>query len=41
VFSKNRDRRIEHDAVRELFNATGEMADQSGPAKLFGMDKKD
>ena len=27
VFSKNRDRLIEHDAVTELFNATVEMAD--------------
>ena len=28
VFSKNRDRLIEHDAVTELFNATVEMADK-------------
>lgn len=28
VFSKNRDRLIEHDAVTELFNATVEMAEQ-------------
>ena len=30
VFSKNRDRLIEHDAVTELFNATVEMANQRG-----------
>jgi transposase len=30
VFSKNRDRLIEHDAVTELFNATVEMAQQRG-----------
>jgi IS5 family transposase len=30
VFSKNRDRLIEHDAVSELFNATVEMADKRG-----------
>lgn len=30
VFSKNRDRLIEHDAVTELFNATVEMARQKG-----------
>jgi transposase len=30
VFSKNRDRLIEHDAVTDLFNATVEMADQRG-----------
>lgn len=30
VFSKNRDRLIEHDAVTELFNATVEMAHQRG-----------
>ena len=30
VFSKNRDRLIEHDAVTELFNATVEMADKRG-----------
>ena len=30
VFSKNRDRRIEQDAVTELFNATVEMADKRG-----------
>jgi transposase len=30
VFSKNRDRLIEHDAVTEMFNATVEMADQRG-----------
>ena len=30
VFSKNRDRLIEHDAVTELFNATVEMAKQRG-----------
>ena len=30
VFSKNRDRLIEHDAVTELFNATVEMADKTG-----------
>ncbi len=30
VFSKNRDRPIEHDAVTELFNATVEMADKRG-----------
>jgi transposase len=30
VFSKNRDRLIEHDAVTELFNATVEMAEQRG-----------
>jgi IS5 family transposase len=30
VFSKNRDRLIEHDAVAELFNATVEMADKRG-----------
>ena len=30
VFSKNRDRFIEHDAVAELFNATVAMADQRG-----------
>lgn len=31
VFSKNRDRLIEHDAVAELFNATVEMAEPRGP----------
>jgi transposase len=30
VFSKNRDRLIEHDAVTELFNATVEMARKKG-----------
>ena len=30
VFSKNRDRLIEHDTVTELFNATVEMADKRG-----------
>ena len=30
VLGKNRDRRIEHDAVTELFNATIEMAEQRG-----------
>jgi transposase len=30
VFSKNRDRLIEHDAVTELFNATVEMATKKG-----------
>lgn len=30
VFSKNRDRLIEHDAVTELFNATVQMAEQRG-----------
>ena len=30
VFSKNRDRLIEHDAVTQLFNATVEMADKRG-----------
>ena len=30
VFSKNRDRLIEHDAATELFNATVEMADMRG-----------
>ncbi|MEQ6436620.1 IS5 family transposase [Comamonas sp. w2-DMI] len=30
VFSKNRDRLIEHDAVTDLFNATVEMADKRG-----------
>ena len=30
VFSKNRDRLIEHEAVAELFNATVEMAEQRG-----------
>jgi IS5 family transposase len=30
VFSKNRDRLIEHDAVTELFNATVEMASKRG-----------
>ena len=30
VFSKNRDRLIEHDAVTALFNATVEMADKRG-----------
>ncbi len=30
VFSKNRNRLIEHDAVTELFNATVEMAQQRG-----------
>lgn len=30
VFSKNRDRLIEHEAVTELFNATVEMANQRG-----------
>jgi len=30
VFSKNRDRLIEHDAVTELFNATVEMANERG-----------
>lgn len=30
VFSKNRDRRIEHDAVTGLFNATVDMSDQRG-----------
>lgn len=30
VFSKNRDRLIEHDVVTELFNATVEMAHQRG-----------
>ncbi|MFN7309529.1 MAG: IS5 family transposase, partial [bacterium] len=30
VFSKNRDRLIEHDAVTELFNATVEMANRRG-----------
>jgi len=30
VFSKNRDRLIEHDAATELFNATVEMADKRG-----------
>ena len=30
VFSKNRDRLIEHDAVAELFNATVAMADKRG-----------
>ncbi len=30
VFSKNRDRLIEHDAVTELFNATVEMAHERG-----------
>ena len=30
VFSKNRDRLIEHDAVTELFNATVAMADKRG-----------
>ena len=30
VFSKNRDRLIEHDAVTELFNATVAMAEQRG-----------
>lgn len=30
VFSKNRDRLIEHDVVTELFNATVEMAEQRG-----------
>jgi transposase len=32
VFSKNRDRLIEHDAVTELFNATVEMANRRGAA---------
>ncbi len=32
VFSKNRDRLIEHDAVIELFNATVEMAQAQGAA---------
>jgi transposase len=30
VFSKNRDRLIEHDAVTDLFNATVDMAEQRG-----------
>ena len=30
VFSKNRDRMIEHDAVTEMFNATVNMAEQRG-----------
>lgn len=30
VFSKNRDRLIEHEAVTELFNVTEEMADKRG-----------
>lgn len=30
VFSKNRDRLIEHEAVTQLFNATVEMADKQG-----------
>lgn len=30
VFSKNRDRLVEHDVVTELFNATVEMADKRG-----------
>ena len=30
VFSKNRDRLIEHDTVTELFNATVQMAEQRG-----------
>ena len=30
VFSKNRDRLIEHDAVTDLFNATVDMADKRG-----------
>ena len=30
VFSKNRDRLIEHDALTELFNATVDMADKRG-----------
>ncbi len=30
VFSKNRDRLIEHDAVTDLFNATVQMADKRG-----------
>jgi transposase len=30
VFSKNRDRLIEHDVITELFNATIEMADKRG-----------
>ena len=30
MFSKNRDRLIEHDTVTELFNATVEMADKRG-----------
>ncbi len=30
VFSKNRDRLIEHDAVTELFNATVAMTEQRG-----------
>lgn len=31
VFSKNRKRLIQHDAVTELFNATVAMAEQRGP----------
>jgi transposase len=30
VFSKNRDRLIEHEAVTEMFNATVDMADKRG-----------
>ncbi len=30
VFSENRDRLIEHDAVTELFNAAAEMAEERG-----------
>ena len=30
MFSKNRDRLIEHDTVTELFNAMVEMADKRG-----------
>lgn len=40
VFSKNRDRLIEHDAVTDLFNATVEMADKCGllPGEHFSVD---
>lgn len=40
VFSKNRDRLIEHDAVTDLFNATVEMAEQRGLLSLehFSVD---
>lgn len=40
VFSKNRDRLIEHDAATDLFNATVEMAEQRGLLSLehFSVD---
>jgi hypothetical protein len=41
VFSKNRDRLIEHDAVTELFNATVDMADRRGTPRCATHDTGD